>query len=132
VTRPLRYIVPFGAGPTAAQAQWLAHRLSQRLGRPVLAENHPGASGMTGTALVAQADPDGYTLLAANPGPLTVGPNLHETPGYDPLRDFAPIVLMATVTSVIAVHPGLPAESIKDLIALARRRIVQIAGIRPD
>ena len=119
-SKPVRYIVPFGDGPTATQAHWLAGRLGPALGQPVVVETHPGASGVNGTALVAGAAPDGYTLLAANPGPLTVAPNLRRNVGYDPLRDFAPVVLMATVASVIAVHAGVPARDLNELIALAR------------
>ena len=121
-SRPVRYVVPFGAGPTAEQARWLAQRLSVAWGQPVVVENHPGASGALGTAAVAQAAPDGYTLLAANPGPLTVGPSIRAGLGYDPLQDFSPIILLATLASVIAVHPRVPAESIAALVALAQAR----------
>lgn len=117
---PLRYVVPFGAGPTDVQARWLAQRLEHELGEPVLVENHPGASGMSGTARVAHAPADGRTWLAANPGPLTVGPHVRGSPDYDPLRDFAPVVLLATVPGVIAVHPGVRAGSIAELVALDR------------
>jgi len=119
-SKPVRYIVPFGDGPTATQAHWLAGRLGPALGQPVVVETHPGASGVNGTARVAGAAPDGYTLLAANPGPLTVAPNLGRNVGYDSLRDFSPIVLMATVASVIAVHAGVPARDLGELMALAR------------
>ncbi len=118
--KPVRYIVPFGDGPTATQAHWLARRLGPVLGQPVVVETHPGASGMTGTALVAAAAPDGYTLLAANPGPLTVAPNLRRNVAYDSLRDFSPVVLMATVASVVAVHARVPAHDLNEFIALAR------------
>jgi len=121
-SRPVRYVVPFGAGPTAEQAHWLAQRLTDRWGQPVVVENRPGASGGAGTEWVARAAPDGYTLLAANPGPLTVGPSVRGAVGYDPLRDFSPIVLLATLASVIAVHPGVPATGIAALVALARAR----------
>lgn len=120
-SKTVRYIVPFGAGPTDVQARWLEQRLSRGWEQPMAVENHPGAGGVAGTGLVARAAPDGYTLLAANPGPLTVAPNISQRLGYDPLRDFSPIILMATVTSVVAVHPGVPVEDIKDLIARARR-----------
>lgn len=119
-SKPVRYVVPFGAGPTEAQARWLAERLGTAWGQRVVIENRPGESGMTGTRLVARAAPDGYTLLAANPGPLTVGPNLRVGIGYDPARDFAPVVLIATVTSVIVAHPGVAAKGIGDLLGFAR------------
>lgn len=66
MTEPIRYIVPFGAGPTSALSRWLAERLGERLGRPVVVEHHPGESGMRGTALAARSEPDGSTLLAAS------------------------------------------------------------------
>ena len=115
-------MVPFGPGPTAEQARWLTERLSAAWGQPVVVENRPGASGALGTAAVARAVPDGYTLLAANPGPLTVGPSIRGDVGYDPLHDFAPVVLLATLASVIAVSPQVPARSICELVELARAR----------
>ncbi len=118
----MRYVVPFGAGPTEVQARWLAGKLSEAWRQPVTVENHPGASGMAGTRMVAKAPPDGYTLLAANPGPLTVGPCVRDGIGYDPARDFSPVILMVTVSGVIAAHRGVPARSIGDLIGLARTR----------
>lgn len=121
-SRAVRYVVPFGAGPTAVQARWLAGKLGAVLGQPIVVENVPGASGAAGTALVARSPADGHVLLAANPGPLTVGPHIVPDPGYDPVRDFEPIVLIATVSSVIAVHPAVPAGSLADLVALARAR----------
>lgn len=121
-SRPVRYIVPFGAGPTEVLARWLAAKLSEAWRQSVTVENRPGASGMAGTRMVAKAKPDGYTLLAANPGPLTVGPCVRNGIGYEPARDFSPVILMVTVSSVIAAHPGLPARSIGDVIGLARAR----------
>lgn len=120
MTGTIRYIVPFDAGPTTVQARWLAVQLSERLGQPVVVENHPGEGGAVGTALVARAEPDGSTILAANPGPLTVRPNVCRIEGYDPLRDFAPIALIATVSSTIAVRRGLAVRSIGDLVSHAR------------
>jgi tripartite-type tricarboxylate transporter receptor subunit TctC len=117
----VRYVVPFGAGPTEVQARWLAAKLGDAWRQPVIVENHSGASGMAGTRLVAQAAPDGYTLLAANPGPLTVGPNLRDGIGYDPVGDFSPVVLMVTVSSVIAAHPDVPVKNIGELLELARK-----------
>jgi len=120
-SKPVRYIVPFGSGPTEVQARWLAGKLGAAWGQEVIVENRPGESGMAGTRFVAQAEPDGYTLLAANPGPLTVGPNLRGGIGYDPAQDFSPVVLMVTVSSVIAAHPGVAARDIGQLLELARK-----------
>ena len=119
-SRPIRYVVPFGTGPTEVQARWIAERLGAALGQPVNVENHPGEGGAAGTRFVAQAAPDGYTLLAANPGPLTVGPAVKGGIGYDAARDFAPVALMVTVPGVVAVHPGLPVWRVADLLAYAR------------
>ena len=127
MTETIRYIVPFAAGPTTVQARWLAARLTERLGQPVVVENHPGDGGAVGTALVARANPDGLTILAANPGPLTVRPNVRRVEVYDPLRDFAPIALIATVSSTIAVRRGLAAQSIGELVSYAQKHPGELA-----
>ena len=118
-SRPLRLVVPFGAGPTEALARWVGDELARRLGQPVVVENHPGQGGVAGTRLVAQAAPDGYTLLAANPGPLTVGPSVKSGLGYA-AKDFAPIILMVTVSGVVVARRGLAAEGIEQLVDHAR------------
>jgi tripartite-type tricarboxylate transporter receptor subunit TctC len=118
-SRPVRLVVPFGAGPTVVLARWVAEGLSERWGQRVVVENHAGQGGMAGTRLVAQAAPDGYTLLAANPGPLTVGPNVKTDLGYDP-AGFVPIVLMVTVSGVVAARPGLPVADMEELVEHAR------------
>jgi tripartite-type tricarboxylate transporter receptor subunit TctC len=118
-SRPVRLVVPFGTGPTEVLARWIAEELGKRWGQPVVVENHPGQGGMAGTKLVAEAPPDGYTLLAANPGPLTVGPNVRTGLGYDPAA-FAPIALMVTVSGVVAARPGLPVRDLDELIDHAR------------
>jgi tripartite-type tricarboxylate transporter receptor subunit TctC len=91
------------------------------LGQRVVVENHPGEGGAAGTRLVAQAAPDGYTLLAANPGPLTVAPAVRGGTGYDPEQDFSPVALMVTVAGVVAAPPGVEAKDMKSLLELARR-----------
>ena len=119
-SKPVRYVVPFGSGPTEVQARWLAGKLGAAWGREVIVENRPGESGMAGTRFVARAAPDGYTLLAANPGPLTVGPNVKSGIGYDPTGDFSPVVLMVTVASVVAARADLPQKSLAEVLAFAR------------
>jgi tripartite-type tricarboxylate transporter receptor subunit TctC len=120
--KPIRIIVPFAAsGPTDFNARLVAQRLNEAWGQSVLVENRPGAGGVTGTEFVARAAPDGYTLLGANPGPLTIAPHLRPKMGYDAATAFAPIVLVTTTTSATVVHPSLPVKSVKDLIALAQR-----------
>jgi tripartite-type tricarboxylate transporter receptor subunit TctC len=121
--KPIRYIVPFGAGgPTDTQARWVAQKLNAALGQTVIVDNRPAAGGVPGTAAVAKAAPDGYTLLAGNPGPLTVAPAISLNVPYDTLRDFTPVTLVAKSPSVLIVHPALPAKNVKEFIALAKSR----------
>jgi len=99
----------------------LAVKLTESWGQPVIVENRPGAGGVTGAAYVAKAPPDGYTLLMGSVGSLgTIG--LRKNPPYDPVKDFAPITLGVRAASVLAVHPSIPATSVKQLIAIARSR----------
>jgi tripartite-type tricarboxylate transporter receptor subunit TctC len=121
-TRLIRIIVPFAAGgPTDVNARAVAQRLNEAWGQPVIVENRPAAGGVPATEFVAKSAPDGYTLLGANPGPLTVAPHMGQKLGYDTFRDFVPVVLVTTTTSATVVHPSVPAKSTADLIALARK-----------
>ncbi len=121
-SRPIRIIVPFAAGgPTDFNARLVSQRLNEAWGQPVLVENRPAAGGVPATEFVAKAAPDGYTLLGANPGPLTVAPHIRSNLGYDTMKDLLPIVLVTTTTSAVVVHPLVPARSVKELIALARK-----------
>jgi tripartite-type tricarboxylate transporter receptor subunit TctC len=119
-SRSVRIVVPFGGGPTQVLARWLAERLAAHWGQEVIVENRPGEGGIAGTRLVAHVAPDGYTLLAANPGPLTVAPAVKTGLGYDPAADFLPIVLMVTVSGVVAAQPGLAVGGLDQLIDHAR------------
>jgi tripartite-type tricarboxylate transporter receptor subunit TctC len=119
--KPIRIVVPFPAGgPTDTQSRWAAERLHKAFGQPVVVENRSGAGGLTGTEAVAKAAPDGYTLVGGNPGPLTVAPHIRSKMPYQPERAFAPITLLATASSMMCVHPSVPAKNIQQLIALAR------------
>ena len=121
--KPIRYIVPFGAGgPTDTQARWVAQKLNAAFGQTVIVDNRPAAGGVPGTAAVAKAAPDGYTLLAGNPGPLTVAPAISLNVPYDTQRDFTPVTLVAKSPSVLIVHPALPAKNVKEFVALAKSR----------
>src|SRR5688572_24879943 len=119
-SRAVRIVVPFGAGPTVVLARWVAERLSAHWGQEVIVESRPGEGGIAGTRLVAQMAPDGYTLLAANPGPLTVAPGVKTGLGYDPEADFLPIVLMVTVSGVVTARRDLSVDNLEDLIDHAR------------
>jgi len=119
--RAIRIIVPFtAAGPTDNNARLVGQKLTEAWGQPVVIENRPAAGGVPGTELVAKAAPDGYTLLAANPGPLTIAPSLNASLPYDTLRDFAPVILVTITSSVIALHPSTPIGSVRELIAYAK------------
>ena len=120
-TKLIRIVVPFApAGPTDIQARWAGQQLNAALGQPVIIENRPGAGGVPGTEAVVKSAPDGYTLLAGNPGPLTIAPSVRAQMPYDTLRDLAPIILIAKSASCLCTHPSMPAKSIKEFIALAK------------
>ena len=108
-TKSIRIIVPFvPGGPTDIQARWAGQQLNAALGQPVIVENRGGAGGMPGTEAVVKSAPDGYTLLAGNPGPLTIASSVRAKMPYDTLRDLAPIFLIAKTASCLCVHPSLP------------------------
>ena len=120
--RPIRYLCPFPPGATNDNvARTMARALAPRLGVPVLVENRAGAGGAVGARLVAEAKPDGHTLLNASAGNLTIAPHLSAV-GYDPLRDLAPVALAGEAWSLVAVNPALPVATLDELIGFARRR----------
>ena len=122
-SKTIRIIVPFApAGPTDNQARWAAQQLNAAFGQPVIVDNRPGAGGVPGTEAVVKSAPDGYTLLAGNPGPLTIAPTVRAQMPYDTLRDLAPIMLIAKSASCLCAHPSLPAKGVKEFVALARAR----------
>jgi tripartite-type tricarboxylate transporter receptor subunit TctC len=116
-------IVPLEAGsPADVATRLLAAKMAAAFGQPIVIENQPGAAGLIGADRTAKAKPDGYTLGAFNDSIMTVVPNLDPKPPYDPSRDFVPIALVATVPTVLMVHPSLPVKSVRDLTALAKAR----------
>jgi tripartite-type tricarboxylate transporter receptor subunit TctC len=122
-SKALKIVVPLAAGgPTDILARIVAQPLSERLGQPVIIDNRPGAGGNIGAELVAKSSADGYTLFMGTSGPLSINSSLYEKLGYDPLRDFVPIILVASAPFVVAINPSIPAKSFKDLIALARQK----------
>jgi len=119
-TRPVRIIVPFGAGgPGDLFARMVAQKLSDDLGRAFYVENHPGAGGNIGTGLAARAAPDGYTLVVVS-STFMINPSLYPKVPYDPIRDFAPITIAATTPNVVMVNPAVPAHSVAELVDLIR------------
>lgn len=121
--KPLRLIVPFApGGVTDNAARVIAEPLSARLGQPVVAENRPGAGGNIGTAAVAQAEPDGYTLLLGYDGTLVINPHVYSKIPFDPLRDFAPVTKLGDATLILVAHPAAGVRSLKELIRAAKAR----------
>jgi tripartite-type tricarboxylate transporter receptor subunit TctC len=120
-SRPVRMVVPFPpGGSNDIVGRFLAQRLSERLGQPVVVDNRAGADGIIGTDLVARGDPDGYTLLIVS-STYTMNPAIHKLP-YDPVKSLTPIARLASGGNVIAVTPGLPVNTIRELIALAKTK----------
>jgi tripartite-type tricarboxylate transporter receptor subunit TctC len=119
--KPIRLIVPFAAGGGNDNvARLVGKRLADGLGQPVLVDNRPGAGGVVGAELAAKSAPDGYTLFLGGVGSHAINPNLHEKLPYDPIKDFAPVALLAQAPLILVVHPSVPARDIADFIAYAR------------
>jgi len=118
--RAVRVIVPWPTGQaTDIAARVVAQKLQDALGQPFVIDNKPGAGGAIGSEAVVKSPADGYTLLAASSGPLSIMPNLQKVP-YDPLKDFAPISLVAATPFALVVNPSFPANNAKEFIALVR------------
>ena len=121
--RPIRLIVPFPPASTAdVVARVLGQKLGARLGQQFVVDNRVGASGNIGADLIAKANPDGYTIGIVTSSTQAVSVTLSSSLPYDPIRDFSPIVMIASSPYVLVVYPGLPASSVAELIALARRK----------
>ena len=120
-SKPIRMIVPFTpGGSTDVIARVIAQKIGETMGVQVIIDNRPGAGGNIGVELTAKSPPDGYTLVMGHIGTMAVNPTLYKRLPYDPLRDFAPVALVALVPNLLAVHPALPVKNVKELIALAR------------
>jgi len=126
-SRPIKLVVGFApGGGTDVTARMIGPKLSEQLGQPVVVENKPGAEARIATEYVAKAVPDGYTLLAGASGQMVFNPALFGPLAYDPVKDFIPITLFNADPLVFAVHPSVPAHSLKDLIALAKAKPGQV------
>jgi tripartite-type tricarboxylate transporter receptor subunit TctC len=119
-TRPIRIIVPVAAGgPTDVIARLIAQRLSDRWGQPVYVENIPAGAGNVGTGTAAKAPPDGYTVVMVTTG-FVINPSLYTKLPYDPIKDFAPVTVVAASPHVLVVHPSLPPSNLNELVALVK------------
>jgi len=125
-TKPIRIIVPFvPGGPTDVFARIVAQKLSENLGQQIIIDNRGGGNAVIGTEIVAQAPPDGYTLLFNAPGPIAT-PDLYKSLPFDVEKDFVPITLAVTSPNILAAHPSFPANTISELIALAKAKPGQL------
>jgi len=120
-TKPVRYVVPFGAGGSPdIVGRLVAERLTRLWGYQVIVENRVGVAGVLGTAFVAKAPPDGHTLVQCNVASSGIAMSLFAKMPYDQLRDIAPVARIGTMPNVLTVHPSVPMRSIKEFIAYAR------------
>jgi tripartite-type tricarboxylate transporter receptor subunit TctC len=121
-SKPIRLVVPFSPGGSAdTLARTMQPSLSAELGQPIVLDNRGGASGVIGTELAARAPADGYTILLVTTTH-TVNPSLMKTLPYDTLRDFAPVSLAVSQPNILAVHPSVPAKSVKELVTYAKSK----------
>jgi tripartite-type tricarboxylate transporter receptor subunit TctC len=122
-TKPVHLVVPGPAGGVAdARARWLAERLAPGLGQAVIVDNKAGAGGNIGTAFVAHAVGDGYTLLLVHQGTLAINPYIYSHVGYEPLVDFAPVAPLGIGPLLLAVNADLPVKSVSELVQLAKAK----------
>ena len=120
--KPVRFIIPFPpGGPTDLMGRTAADRLTKAFGVQFIADNRAGAGGNIGTELCAKSPPDGYTVCMFTVAQ-SISPAIYKKLGYDPLKDFAPVTLMAILPSMLTTHPSLPVKNVKELVALAKAR----------
>ncbi len=125
--RPIRFVIPYApGGNTDMIGRVLGAKLSESMGQTVVVENRGGAATLIGAENVAKSPPDGYSMLLATSTTLAINPHLYKALPYDPLKDFAPVILVARIPMVLVVHPALPVKSARDLIALAKAKPDQL------
>jgi len=129
-TRPIRIIVPFTPGTLDVLARSIGQKLTEKYGQTIVVENRPGAGTIVGTDILAKSTPDGYTLEMITTT-FVINPSLYKKLPYDPLRDFAPITQLDTVANILVVNPSMPANSLKELIALAKAKPGQLTYASP-
>ena len=121
-SRPVRFILPFPpGGGTDILGRIISERLAANLGQPVVTENRGGAGGNVGAEATARSSPDGYTIVLVAPS-LAISPTLYSKLNYDPVKDLAPVSLVATVPNVMITHPSVQAQTLQEFIALVRQR----------
>jgi tripartite-type tricarboxylate transporter receptor subunit TctC len=119
----IRLIVPYAAGGGAdSVARIVAKRMSENMGQPIVIENRGGAGSIIGTEAVKKSDPDGYTLLLGQSGPISINPAVYKTLPYDPVADFAPISMTTSYPYIMVVNPKLGVKNLKEFVALAKSK----------
>jgi tripartite-type tricarboxylate transporter receptor subunit TctC len=119
--KPVRIVVPYPAGGTSdILARAIGQKLQEQWGQPVVIDNKPGATGNVGAEIVAKSPPDGYTVMLADIGSLAISPSVFANLPFDPVKDFAPVIMVAYSPHILAVHPGVPAKDVKELVAYAK------------
>lgn len=122
-SKPIRIIVPYPAGGTSdILARAIGPEITKALGQQVLVDNKPGATGNLGADMVAKSPADGYTLLLADIGSLAIAPSVFPQLSFDPVKDFAPVIMVAYSPHILAAHPSVPAKDAKELVALAKAK----------
>ena len=122
-SRPIRLVVPYAAGGGAdSVARIVAKRVSETIGQTIVIENRGGAGSIIGTELVNRSDPDGYTLLLGQSGPISINPAVYKKLPYDPLRDFAPVTMTTAYPYIMVVNPALGVKTLQEFVALARSK----------
>ena len=122
-SRPIRLIVPYAAGGGAdSVARIVARRVSETIGQAIVIENRGGAGSIIGTDLVNKSDPDGYTLLLGQSGPISINPAIYKKLPYDPVKDFAPISMTTAYPYIMVVNPKLGVKTLKEFVALAKSK----------
>jgi len=122
-TKSVRFIVPYPPGGTSdILARTIGQKLGDALGQTIVVENKPGANGNVGAEMVTKAAPDGYTFLLADIGAIAISPSVYPTLPFDPVKDFAPVTMVAYSPHILAVNPSVTALSVQDLVALAKSK----------
>ncbi|HEV7822232.1 MAG TPA: tripartite tricarboxylate transporter substrate-binding protein, partial [Burkholderiales bacterium] len=125
--KPIRVIVPFATGgSTDILIRTVGQRMSESLGQQLLIDNRGGAGGALGAEMAAKAPPDGYTIMATTSGVVVANPSLYKKLSYDPIKDFAPVSIIASLPNMLVVPPSMPVKDVRALIALAKARPGQL------
>jgi tripartite-type tricarboxylate transporter receptor subunit TctC len=122
-SRPIRLVVPYAPGGGAdSVARIVARRVSENIGQPIVIDNRGGAGSILGTDIVAKAEPDGYTLLLGQSGPISINPAVYKTLPYDPVKDFAPVTMTTAYPYILVVNAKLPVQSLQEFVALGKAK----------